>query len=172
MCIRDRLDAFERKAYTMKVGDISEPVRSEVGFHVIYCTEHTTSEATPLNHCYTNVGMDCALEVAKERSRFLADSVRRKVRTIAQAKKFGAANRLEVYHDAITPDQFANPVKSLRSYMDQLAKTPAGSIHPDIVYYTGLGWAVTWVDSIAPERPGTWEAVSYTHLTLPTILRV
>lgn len=153
------LDAFERKAYTMKVGDISEPVRSEVGFHVIYCTEHTKAEATPLNHCYTNVGYDCALEVAKERSRFLADSVRRKVRTIAQAQKFAAANRLEMYHDQVTPDQFANPVKNLREYMDQLAKTPAGSIHPDIVYYSGSGWAVTWVDSIAPERPGSWEAV-------------
>jgi len=27
------------------------------------------------------------------------------------------------------------------------------------VFYSGSGWAVTWVDSIAPERPGSWEAV-------------
>jgi hypothetical protein len=143
----------------MKVGDISEPVRSEVGFHVIYCTEHTTPEATPLNHCYANVGYDCALEVANERSRSRADSVRRKLRTIPQAQAFAAANRLEIYHDQVTPDQFANAAKNLRDYMDKLAKTPAGSFHPDIVFYTGLGWGVTWVDSIVPERPGTWEAM-------------
>src|SRR6185295_16199887 len=35
------LDDFERVAFSMKVGDISDPVRTEVGWHVIECTEHT-----------------------------------------------------------------------------------------------------------------------------------
>jgi hypothetical protein len=153
------LDDFERIAFTMKPGDISDPVRTEVGYHVIQCTEHHMSEATPLNHCYGNVGYECARDLSKQRSHDRADSLRRTLKSVAQARAYGARNVVEILHDDLTPDLFAHPTRDLADYFDKLSRLPAGALHPDIVFYTGSGWAVTWVDSISPERPGTWETM-------------
>lgn len=153
------LDDFERISFAMKVGEVSDPVRTEVGWHVIYCTEHTPAEATPLNHCYANVGYDCAREVAHERSRVRADSLRRALRTIEQGRAFGTKYQYEMQRDHLTPRDFANPTKSLADYFGKLAKVQPGSFHPDLVFYAGSGWAVTWVDSISPERSGNWDQV-------------
>lgn len=153
------LDNFERIAYSMKVGEISDPVRTEVGWHVIECTEHHASEATPLNHCYGNVGYDCAQALAKERCRLRADSLRRKLKSVEQARAYGAKNQLEVLHDHLVPKDFQYPPLPLADYFGKLAKVEPGAFHPDVVFYSGSGWAVTWVDSISPERPGSWEQV-------------
>jgi hypothetical protein len=62
-------------------------------------------------------------------------------------------------HDHLQPRDFANPGKSLADYFGKLEKVQPGSFHPDLVFYSGSGWAITWVDSISPERAGSWEQV-------------
>jgi hypothetical protein len=152
------LDEFERAAFRMQTGDVSDPVRTEVGFHVIQITEHLPPEITPLNYCYANVGYTLAVQTAREQAHARADSVRRTFRSVADARREAGTGRFSVLHDAVVPGSMTIP-QELRAFFTTLQQLPAGAIHPQVGWYGASGWAVTWVDSIVPPRVGSWGEV-------------
>jgi parvulin-like peptidyl-prolyl isomerase len=150
------LEPFERAAFAMKPGEVSEPVKTEVGYHLIQVLEHEPMQAEPLVTLYSNVGADAATEKAQRIATRMADSVYQLVRTPAQA--IAAARRL-----GYGPASFTHEIGStrypehLRSAMARLETVPIGKLYPGVVSMKSAGAAIIWPDSIAPPRTPEWE---------------
>jgi parvulin-like peptidyl-prolyl isomerase len=149
------LDEFERAAFTMDPGDVRGPIRTEVGYHIIECIEHVPAEVTPLKYAYANVAADAAHEMADRVARARADSLRRHAGTPARALKAAEAMRLSVFHNEV-PAGDAGTVPYLHDYFVRLNELKPGEFDSQIQEYRGMGYAVTWVDSIAAPRPPSW----------------
>ena len=151
------LDEFERVAFTMRPGDVRGPIRTPAGWHVMECLEYVPRESVPLNYCYGNVAGDVADARADEIARARADSLYRTIKTPAQGRAAGKKTGFSMISNAHvigTPIH----VRDLQPYFQRLEGLPAGSVYPGIQKYKGMGWVVSWVDSVAPERVPSWES--------------
>jgi parvulin-like peptidyl-prolyl isomerase len=150
------LDAFERAVFAMKTGEISEPVRSEVGWHVIEVLEHLPLQAEPLAHAYTNVASDAARVKAERMAQARAESLLIRVRTPADIR--AAARRLRLEELPLRL-QTGAPVglPDMVAYVRRLERMKPGEVYPSVSLIQGLGYALSWVDSVAPSPPPTWE---------------
>lgn len=150
------LDEFERTVFAMQPGDVSPPVRTEVGYHIIKCTNHLPVRADPLKWVYPTVGYDAALEKADSIAIRRADSLFRVVRTPAQARLL--ADRLH-YHIVSNTHAIGEEilVPDLVPYFRRLEVMKPGEIYPKTIYLKGIGGVITWVDSIAPAAKPTWQ---------------
>ena len=151
------LDEFERVAFTMRAGDVRGPVRTPAGWHIMECLEYVPRESSPLAYCYPNVAGDVADAKADEVARRRADSLYRTIKTPAQGR---AAGRKTGYALISNEHVIGSPVnvRELQPYFQRLEQLPAGSIYPGVQKYKGMGWVVSWVDSVAPERVPSWES--------------
>lgn len=151
------LDEFERAAFGMNPGEVTGPVRSPVGYHIIKCVNHLPTYSQPLEWIYGNVGYDAALEKADSLAARRADSLFRSVRTIARARS--AANQLRL---SILPT--THPigqqvfVEELIPFFNYLEGMKPGEMYPGVIRVKGLGFVLAWVDSITPPDPPTWES--------------
>ena len=152
-------DAFERAAFAMRPGDITGPVRTTVGYHVLECLEHAPRIARPLVEVYANAAYACAMNKGKRSAVDRADSLYRRLRNVAQAK--AAAARLGLPLLATTHEVGATTGfdGELLAYIRKVETLKPGELYPGTQAYRGLGQVITWVDSIAPGGPPRWEAV-------------
>lgn len=147
---------FERASFAMRPGDVTGPVRTEAGYHVIECLEYQAPVIHPLGKIYANVAHDAALKKAQRLAVARADSLRRTMRTVADAKAVGEKLGLFVAptdHPLGTADQYP---KELVAYMRTLERLEPGELHPAVQFYEGNGAAITWVDQISRERRKDW----------------
>ena len=79
------LDAVERAAFSLKPGEVSDVIKSEVGYPILRVMDYQPLVADPLPLVYANVGADAAAEKAERMARRLADSLSQVVHTPAQA---------------------------------------------------------------------------------------
>lgn len=151
------LDEFERAAFGMNPGEVTGPVRSPVGYHIIKCVSHLPTYSQPLEWIYGNVGYDAALEKADSLAARRADSLFRNVRTIARARS--AADQLKL---SILPT--THPigqqilVPELIPFFNYLEGMKPGELYPGVIRAKGMGFFIAWVDSITPPEPPTWES--------------
>jgi peptidyl-prolyl cis-trans isomerase D len=150
------LPDFERVAFAMKPGDLSEPVRTSLGYHIIKCTNYLPAVVQPLAHVYANAAASAAMQKADTLARARADSLLRSFRTVAQARD--AARRLGILVDTFShPIGSPPPSTALQPYFDRLATIAPGKFYPLVQHFQGQGFAVTWVDSITAARAPSWE---------------
>lgn len=151
------LDAFERAAFALSPGDFApEPVRTEVGYHVIYCVTHDPAVVQPLPLVYTIVASDAAAEKAEVLAEKRADSLIAACRTIARAR--AAAGKLgftilSYTHRLGTKE----PGGNVQAYFDGLEKLAPGQLAPKAFRMKGVGSWVTWADSITAPISATWD---------------
>ncbi len=150
------LDEFERAVFAMQPGDVSPPVRTEVGYHIIKCTNHLPVRADPLKWVYPTVGYDAALEKADSIAIRRADSLFRVIRTPAQARLLAdrlhynvVSNTHAIGEEILVPD--------LVPYFRRLELMKPGELYPKTIYLKGIGGVITWVDSISPAAKPTWQ---------------
>lgn len=151
------VDAFEHVVFALRAGEYaSEPVRTPLGWHVVYCVDHAPAVVHPLDWIYTVVGGDAAHEKAEREAGARADSLVRVLRGPREAR--AAAERL------------GEPVQSLQKAVGELSTNAALA-----EYFRGLDGArpgemvrrvdglpgghqwVTWVDSVGIPRRASWE---------------
>jgi parvulin-like peptidyl-prolyl isomerase len=150
------LPDFERAAFAMQKGQISEPIRTEVGWDIIECLDHLPLDAEPLVHVYTNVASDAAAEKAEQITRQRADSLMVRLRTPADARAAARRMGLDIYplqlrlgDPVLLPDQVA--------YIRRLERTAPGTLYPAVHQLKGQGYVISWVDSVTPAPPPSWE---------------
>jgi parvulin-like peptidyl-prolyl isomerase len=150
------LPAFEEAAFTMSVGELRGPVKTEAGYHILECLEHVPAEVVPLKYAYANVGQDAAREKGRRIAHFRADSLFRTLKTVAAAR--AAAHRLgyEIYQDDHT---IGDPIQvaDLRPLFLGIEKLHPRQFYDQIQEYRGMGFAITWCDTVLPPRTATWE---------------
>ncbi|TMQ73456.1 MAG: hypothetical protein E6K80_00035 [Candidatus Eisenbacteria bacterium] len=152
------LEDFERVAFTMKPGELRGPVRTEVGYHVMECLEHVPAEVTPLRYAYSTVSSDAAHEKADRIARSRADSLRHLLRSPAQARRAAKAMDLTVYqNDHVIGSDMG--VAYLQDYFHRIEALRPGQFDDVWQEYKGMGYAVSWVDSIIPQSKPSWNEV-------------
>lgn len=156
------LSDFEDAAFAMKAGEISNPVRTELGWHVIWCTNHWPRVAKPLAWLYANVGQDAASAKAESLAMKSADSLLRVCRTAAQAR--AAAPVAGAYVDADT--WVVGDRAVLPEWVDMLKAAKPGQLLPRVFRVEGQGAWLTTVDSISEPRPRTWTEARHDAIQL------
>jgi parvulin-like peptidyl-prolyl isomerase len=150
------LQAFEDAVFAMQEGDLGGPVKTEVGYHIIRCTEHAPAFVQPLKLVYSIVASDCARAKGDTLALQRADSLVRVLHTAAQGRT--AARRLGF---VTTEYQFGvdelNPNTDLVPYFERMFTMKAGEVMPFKWRMKGAGYWITWVDSIAPPIEPRWE---------------
>jgi hypothetical protein len=150
------LPTFEKAAFKLRPGQVSEPVRTREGYHLIQCVEYWPLEERPLDWIYSQVGFDAARDKADSLCRHRADSLLRTIKTPAQAAaaahRFGwvIENNTHAIGDHVATAE-------MKPYLIALENVSPGHLYPGVQLIRTFGYAITWVDSIsAPETP-TWD---------------
>lgn len=149
------LDAFERAVFSLRPGETSDVVRTEVGYHIIQCTEFRPAVAQPLATMWANVGADAAIEKAERLAQARAESLYRAIKTPAQLR--AAAKRLGLEFQAFEHtigDRVA--VSDLKPVLERMERLKPGEIYPGAFSLRGAGTALAIVDSITPARAPAW----------------
>jgi parvulin-like peptidyl-prolyl isomerase len=152
------LPELERAAFLMRPGDLSsEPVRSPVGYHLIKAREYVPMVAQPLAQIYADVAETAAREKADSVAMQRADSLLRVLRNAGQArdavKRLGLPT-ISYKHSSGERDKYP---QDLHLYYQRLETLKPGQLLPLRPKFGGMGYAVTWVDSISAPAPPTWE---------------
>lgn len=150
------LQAFEDAAFAMQVGDLTGPVKTEVGYHIIECTEHVAPYIQPLSQVYAIVAGDLAKQQADTLARLRADSLLRTVSDAREARALEARTGFEVQHFVHAVDSYM-PNEQLRDYFDELAGMRAGQVMRRSRQFKGGGYWITWLDSISTGGAPSWE---------------
>ena len=152
------LKPVERAAFALQTSEISEPVQSTEGYHILQCVEHLPVYAQPFAWVYPNVGYDAARAKAERTVLARGDSVFRHIRTPADARE--AARRLGIsVEDNVHQMGDLTGAPDVRPYIIQLEKVKPGQLYPGAYYLKAMGCAITWVDSISPPRRPLWQQV-------------
>lgn len=151
------LDAFERAVFALSPGDYApQPVRTTLGWHVIYCMDHLPAVVHNLDWIYAMVGSDAARAKAVRIAAARADSFTRVLRNGAEAKAVAARLGLNVLTlSKPLGESSANP--GLAEYFRRLDRGKPGEIIPRAENMPGSDFWVTWVDSIGKAGQSSWE---------------
>ena len=151
------LPEFEAAAFKLELGDLAGPVRTEVGYHLIQCTEHVPAFVQPLALVYTIVASDLAKAEADTVTMLRADSLLRTIRTAADGRALAQKHGFELLDYTIREDDHnSNP--QLDRYFESLYRLKSGEVMPIKWPAKGTGYWITWVDSITTSGTPSWES--------------
>ena len=154
------LDAFEKAVFAMQPGDLTaEPVKTEVGYHIIRCEEHLPAITQPLDLIYTNVASECARAKADTIAQLRADSLAHVLRTPAQGR--AAAQKLDIQLETFTRNKGEQvTITDVADFLHAVDKLKPGEVMRQTFKQKGAGTWVAWVDSITPPSKPSWEDAS------------
>lgn len=150
---------FERAAFALPAGEMApEPVRTELGYHVIQVTEHEPAVIQPLVWIYATVSSDAALAKGERMAAVTADSMMRAARTPAQMRRIA-----EKYGYVVTQQDYKIgtnlPSALFRPFYLSLEKLKPGQLITEPFKAKGQGYWIAWVDSVSDAATPKWEDV-------------
>lgn len=150
-------EAFERAAFGMRAGDLVGPVRTEVGYHILECLEYLPPVIPPLVQVYANVAFDCAQKKAQRIAGERADSLYRTLKSVAQAKAAARRLGLEILGTDHEIGDLGRFDQDLLPYIKKIETLKPGQFYPGTQLYEGLGYVISWIDTIIPPRALSWD---------------
>jgi parvulin-like peptidyl-prolyl isomerase len=152
------LPEVERAAFAMRPGDLSsEPVSSPVGYHLLKAREYVPMYAQPLSQIYSDVAELAAREKADSMAMRFADSLQRVLKNASQARAAAKRMDLTTLSYGYSSGEWTKFPRDLQSYYQLLETLQPGQILPMTVKLGGMGYTLTWLDSISAPAPPTWE---------------
>ena len=154
------LEPFEKVAFSLPAGRLyDQPVKTELGYHILEVTEHLQPVLKPLPLIYSAVSGDAADDKANRIAHEEADSL---LRVARDPRRFGELGQragaivlaLEVTEDDKPMDPQA------QAFFAALRATPPGHIVPGSYAPKGLGVWTAVVDSITTGHTPSWEQAS------------
>jgi parvulin-like peptidyl-prolyl isomerase len=149
------LEEFERAAFSLREGEVSDLVRTREGYHIIQCISRESSVAQPLDWMYGNVAADLALDVSEKMARTRADSLYLVAGTPgklrAAAKKLGL-QIIPMQH--VVGDRSGLP--QLSEVLARLETMQPGEMYPGPHPAVGKDYAFSWMDSIVAAGKPRW----------------
>jgi parvulin-like peptidyl-prolyl isomerase len=152
------LPEVERAAFALRPGELSPaPVRSPVGYHILKAREYVPMVAQPLNEIYADVAGMAAEAKADSLAMRRADSLLRALPNARAARAAAAKLGLETLSYVHERGDRTTYPTDLQPYYQRLEELKAGQLLPLRRQFGGMGYAITWVDSITPALEPTWE---------------
>lgn len=150
------LPELEHVVFSMRPGDVSDVVHTEVGYDIVKCRNYLPPIAKPLPHVYANVTADLANEKADSLAKGRADSLFQTLHSPEQARE--VAHRLKLQMNEFTRAIGARSrSREMDAYFRTLDATPAGHLYPGAYPVQGQGYAITWVDTVTAATAPTWQ---------------
>ncbi len=150
-------ETFERASFALQPGQLSDLVRSDLGWHVIQCLDRLPPFAQPIETMWANVGADAAQEKADSLAARRADSLYRAVKSRAQLER--AASRLGLDRESIRRTLGdTRGLPELRPVLETLDRLKPGEMYPGRFLIRGIGYALAAVDTVLPPGKPTWES--------------
>ncbi len=148
---------FEQAVFALKPGEFApEPVRTTLGWHVVYCVDHVPAVVHRLDWIYMIVGGDAARDKARREAGARADSFVRVLRSVdaakAVAKKYGYV--LQSFQKPLGESSVNSPIAE---YYKSIDEARPGQFVPRADGMPGNTYWVTWIDSIGPPRAPDWD---------------
>ena len=150
------LEEFERAAFSLREGEISDLVRTREGYHIIQCVARESAHAQPLEWMYGNVASDAALEKAERIAQLRADSLYLVAGTPEKLKVAARKLGLSVTAMSHTVGSRAG-LPHLASVLASLEEMKPGEMYPGPHRAVGKDFAFSWVDSFVPAPRPIWE---------------
>lgn len=151
------VDAFERAAFALRSAEfVNQPVRTPLGWHVIYCVEHVPAVVHPLEWVYTLVAAEAAADKADRLAKERSDSLLRFLKSPAGARRVAEQLGYPTYTFTKKVGE-ESPATLTKPYYEALDRTASGRVVNETFHIKGQGYWVSWVDSITPPRRPSWE---------------
>lgn len=151
------LPAFEDVVFALQPGEFAkEPIRTTLGWHVVYCVDHVPAVVHDLDWIYMIVGGDAAREKSRLQAAESADSLFRVLPDAAAAK--AAAARLGEPIQSFTKRLGESSVNAaIAEYYRLIDQAEPGHLVRRVDGLPGNSAWVTWVDSISAAGQPDWE---------------
>ena len=149
------LEEFERAAFGLRVGEVSEPIRTREGYHIIQVLTREPAMAQPLLWIYGNVGGDAALEKGERIARARADSLYLVAGTPDKIR--AAARKLRLPIQSMEhPVGSRRGIPELVDVLARLEEMKPGQMYPGPHRGQAKDFAFSWVDSFVPAARPSW----------------
>ena len=149
------LEEFERAAFSLRAGEVSDLVRTHEGYHIIQCISRESAFAQPLAWMYANVASDLARERARQMAKARADSLYLVAGTPQAMLRAATKLRLRVAHMTHGMGSRGG-MRGLFEVNERLETMKPGEMYPGPHQGEGEDYAFSWVDSIVPARKPEW----------------
>lgn len=151
------LEEFERAAFSLREGEVSDLVRTREGYHIIQCISRESAIAQPLAWMYGNVAADLALEESEKVVKTRADSLYLVAGTPAKMRAAAAKLGFQIQSmEHTVGDRGGLP--HLSEVLARLETLRPGEMYPGPHPAVGKDYAFSWMDSIVPAGNPRWES--------------
>lgn len=153
------LPEVERAAFALRPGEMSSaPVKSPVGYHILKAREYVPMVAQSLDKMYGDVAAFAAEEKADSLAARRADSLLSTLPDARAGRAAAAKLGLRTLSYAHERGMRQGYPPDLHPYYERLEALEAGRMLSLRRKLGGMGYAITWVDSITAAPPPTWES--------------
>ena len=151
---------FEKSAFSLPVGQVSDLVKTQYGFHIIKVLEKETAHTTPFEQVKETLRPRLVLDQVEKLASSTADQLSSAIR---QSNKISLDDLAKQYHLTVgetRPVTATDPLLELansKEAKDAIFQLKLGELNPPI--RTDRGYVVLSVKSIQPAHPGSLDEV-------------
>ena len=152
---------FEKAAFSLKVGEISEPVKTTYGYHILKVTEHDQAQLKP----FSDVKAQLSVEYRKQRVNDLMQQMTDRVQAALtkdplHPEKVAADLGVQyVKADNVGPGDPLPEVGVNKEFEDSVSSLKKGEVSQPVVLAAGAKYAMASCTGEIPAHPSAFEEV-------------
>ena len=151
---------FEKAAFSQKPGEITAPVKTSIGYHVIQVEKHQDARLKPFEEVKDEMAAQIKKQRANDQMQQIADKAQTELRKdpLHPEKVAAQLNMQLVKADGLAPGQPVPEIGSSTDFDQSIATLKKGEVSQPVAL-PGNKLALAVLTDIIPPRPSTFEEV-------------